>query len=184
MSRMERDRSRRHRPPLLRHIFGALIALSLLASAASAMPLPPGAHVSRPCRGPAVTDVPMSRSVDAFVDAVYDVDLEARGGQLSQLLKLRYDDGVELYLRLDDIGDESMDAAAVIREVIDHGAVCDGGRVFPRRMNRSTTPRLWSLRREALQLMDDHNAAFILGRRRSRPSNRRSSSTSLGRGMR
>jgi hypothetical protein len=108
-----------------------------------------------------VTDVPMSRSVDAFDDAVYDVDLDARGGQLSRLLKLRYEGGVELYVRLDDIGDEWMDAAGVIREVIDHGAVCDGGRVFPRRMNRSTTPRLWSVRREVLQLMDDHNAASM-----------------------
>lgn len=143
----------------------ALAAALQVASTSDALarPLPPGAQVSRPCRGPSVADVPMSRSVDAFDDAVYDVDLEARGGRLSRLLTLRYEGGIELYVSIDDVGDESMDAASVIREVIDHGAVCDGGRVFPRRMNRSTTPRLWSVRRLALQTMDDHNAAFILG---------------------
>jgi hypothetical protein len=142
-------------------------ALALFANtlfgAAHATPLPPDVKASRPCAGPPATNQPLSRSVDAFVDAVYDLDLGSEQGRLSQWLTLRYEDESTLYVVLTDIGDESLDAAGVIREAIDGARVCDGGRVFPRRMNRSTTPRLWATKREVLRIQDDYNAEFILG---------------------
>ncbi|HEX2568139.1 MAG TPA: hypothetical protein VH877_01190 [Polyangia bacterium] len=140
----------------------ALIA-ALLSPLTHASPLPPGIHASRPCSGPPATELPLSRSVDAFADAIYTLDFGSEGGSLSKWLQLRYPDGVTLYLILDDIGDEPLDAAGVLREAVDGARVCDGGRVFPRRMNRSTTPRLWALKREVLRIQDDYNAEFILG---------------------
>jgi hypothetical protein len=150
------------RPLAWRYAVLALIA-ALLPRLVHAFPLPPGVHPSRPCSGLPATQLPLSQSVDAFSDAVYDLDFGSEGGRLSKWLQLRYPDGVTLYLTLDDIGDEALDAAGVIREAVDGARVCDGGRVFPRRMNRSTTPRLWAVKREVLRIQDDYNAEFILG---------------------
>jgi hypothetical protein len=150
-----------------RQLTKALAALACIAAAipgwVHASSLPPGVKASRPCDGPPATELPLSRSVDAFVDAIYDLDFGSEQGRLSKWLTLRYADGPTLHVMLDDIGDEALDARAVIRDAIDGARVCDGGRVFPRRMNRSTTPRLWAAKREALRIQDDYNAEFILG---------------------
>jgi hypothetical protein len=90
---------------LLRGLFG--VALVLLATARSgaayATPLPPGVKASRPCDGPPATDLPLSRSVDAFTEVIYNLDFGSEGGQLSQWLTLRYEDGLTLYVLLPDL---------------------------------------------------------------------------------
>jgi len=134
----------------------------LVPGRGQAAPLQPGIAVGKPCTGPPVLDLPVSRSVDAYLDATYELDLASAQGSLSKWLLLRYDDGTQLYLHVDDIGDEPLDGQGFIREAIDHAAVCAGGRIFPRRMNRTTTPRLWAARREVLRINDDYNSLFIL----------------------
>jgi hypothetical protein len=80
---------------------GTLVLLATLRlGAVHATPLPPGAKASRPCDGPPATDLPLSRSVDAFSDAVYDLDWGSEQGRLSQWLTLRYADGLTLYVVL------------------------------------------------------------------------------------
>ncbi len=141
----------------------ALIALLILVLTfpARAFELP-GMRVSHPCRGRAEPGASWTRYVDGFLEATYDLDLGSDGSRLSKLLQLRYDDGTVLYVDIDDIKDARW-AEEVIDQAIRDAAVCDSGRLFPREMNRGTTPRLHAAKAEVLRIMDDYNSEFILG---------------------
>lgn len=154
-----------YRPPGLRWSLAAAWAAAVLTVSAAVVragPLPPGVHPSRPCAGPSADHAQWGRYVDLFATAEYEIDLGSHHGQLSKLVRLRYDDGTTLYVDIDDIHDRTLDPGAVSRASFE-GTVCDGGRIFPRELGRSLTPRLWSARAEILRLQEEHNAEFIVG---------------------
>jgi hypothetical protein len=107
-------------------------------------PLPPDFRAGRPCHlsQPAGQLPPAGRYVDAFIEVLYDIDLGSQHGETSKWLKVVYDDRPVLFIHIDDISDETLIGMELVRVMIDEAALCEGGRVFPGRMNRSTTPRL------------------------------------------
>jgi Domain of unknown function (DUF4157) len=112
---------------------------------------------------PNIDSMPMGMYVDAYDEAYYDIDYKSVKGNLSKWIKVFYSYGskTSIDINIDSIGDETEDAMQMSQDMFDH--VGDGGRVFPKKMNRSTTPKLWDAKRHVLQIMDDYNALFILG---------------------
>lgn len=113
--------------------------------------------------GPSVDSMPMGMYVDAYDEASYDIDYKSVKGNLSKWIKVHYSYGakVSIDINIDDIGAETEDAMQMSLDMFDH--IGAGGRVFPKKMNQSTTPQLWQAKRHVLQIMDDYNALFILG---------------------
>lgn len=107
--------------------------------------------------------MPMGMYVDAYDAAYYDIDYKSVKGGLSKWIKVSYSYGgsASTEINIDDISDATEDAAQMVQDMFDH--VGAGGRVFPKQMNRSTTPQLWQAKQHVLRIMDDYNALFILG---------------------
>jgi guanyl-specific ribonuclease Sa len=107
---------------------------------------------------PAIAKLPAERSVDAFTTATYDLTYKpSQPGWLSTTLRVSYADGTTIEISLWDISD-NIDTAAV--NAIRQSYVGQGGRVFPSRMSRNTTPRLWAEKRKALAAMYAENQDF------------------------
>ena len=113
---------------------------------------------------PEISNLPWEeRYVDAFEDVQYDLDYKGEPrGSLSEWLQVRYSDGEVVDIHFDQIIDESVSPEEA-ENLKRQGSLGAGGRIFPQRMNPSTTPRLWAVKQEALKVMDDYNALFILG---------------------
>ena len=109
-----------------------------------------------------VENLPIGLYVDAYESVRYDLDYRSERGALSKWIQVQYEDGTVVDINIDTIGDETMSALEMAESMIDRGSVGAGGRVFPQRMNRSTTPRLWAAKRAVLEIMDDYNALFIM----------------------
>lgn len=116
-------------------------------------------------KSPKIENLPASLYIDAFESAEYEIDYH-RGpkeqGNPSKWIKLIYSDKTVIHVNIDNIGDETMSTMEQIKNMIDQASIGEGGRVFPKRMNQSTTPRLWSAKRSVLEIMDTYNSLFIL----------------------
>ncbi len=109
---------------------------------------------------PAISKLPYSRSVDNFKTATYDLSYKpSKQGQLSTTLRLSYEDGTTIDVSLWDISDNIDFAWA---NAIGQGYVGPGGRVFPSRLSRNTTPRLWAEKQKAVAAMNAYNEDFEL----------------------
>jgi hypothetical protein len=106
---------------------------------------------------PAVAKLPWGRSVDNFVSAKYELDYKHVGGALSTLLQLSYADGTKIDLDIYDISD-NRDPASI--QAIADAYVGPGGRVFPSRLSRNTTPNLWRAKQKAIEAMEVSNQDF------------------------
>lgn len=100
--------------------------------------------------------------VDCFTAANYDLghNFDPADGRLSTSLRLTYADGVAVDVDLNQVGEEEPDEATFDR-YLNHPRLGPGQRVFPERMNRRTTPRLWAAKHQALITMDRYNRDFI-----------------------
>jgi hypothetical protein len=108
---------------------------------------------------PAIAHLPLALSVDNFKTAIYDLSYKpSKPGQLSTTLRLNYEDGTTVEVSLWDIS-ENREPAPL--NAIAQGYVGAGGRVFPIRLSRSTTPRLWLEKQKALATMRADNEDFI-----------------------
>lgn len=110
-----------------------------------------------------VDQMPMGMYVDAYDNATYDIDYKSMKGGLSKWIRVSYTFGgaAQIDINIDWISDDTETAEQMIQDMFDH--VGDGGRVFPKKLNKSTAPQLWQAKRHVLQIMDDYNALFILG---------------------
>jgi len=110
---------------------------------------------------PEIADLPVGLGADAFEEAYYDLDYRSEGGNLSKWLTLLYSDGTVLDINIDTIAD-STSTGIEFRNAIAEGHVGAGGRVFPRVVNRSTTPRLWQAKLAAIDAMEESNLQFMM----------------------
>ncbi len=99
--------------------------------------------------------------MDSFAEVHYDVGYRAEPGRLSLWLRTRYDDGTLIDIKIDDIKAERVSGSET-RELIAQSYVGMGGRIFPKRMDSATTPRLWAARQSAIEAMEEFNHEFIL----------------------
>jgi hypothetical protein len=107
---------------------------------------------------PAIKNLPLSRSVDNFTTATYDLSYKpSKPGSLSTTLRLTYADGTTIDVSLWDISDNTDLAWA---NAIGQGYVGPGGRVFPSRMSRNTVPRLWLEKQKAVAKINESNEDF------------------------
>lgn len=108
--------------------------------------LDPSAPLSAQPADDRAAQAAMKRWVDAFVSADYDPSYRPdRRGALSELLQLTYADGSKLDIDIRLISDNH-DPAPV--HAVAHAYVGPGERVFPLRLGRDTTPRLWRAKHE------------------------------------
>lgn len=100
--------------------------------------------------------------VDCFTTAEYDLgrNFDPTDGRLSTSLHVSYADGVTIDVDLNLVGEEEIDEATFDR-YLNHPRLGPGQRVYPERMNRRTTPRLWAAKHQALITMDRYNQDFI-----------------------
>jgi len=92
--------------------------------------------------------------VDRFTDIVFDPSY--REETHKDWLQVFYSDGTKIDINMDDIGDESFSSNEAINNAILEAKPGDGGRLFPSRMNQSTTPLLWHEKEEG-------RASFTIG---------------------
>jgi hypothetical protein len=160
-----RPSSNRH-PPHVHLLFApwVLLVALLLAAASARAQLPPRDPSRPPAAAPSPPASPgpflAGQYVDAYEQAIYDIDFRSIGGHTSKWIKAVYADGSTVYIDLNWIGNETVDGYEFVR-LLDQARVGEGGRVFPGRMNRTTTPRLWAAKREAERIVGDYNLAFI-----------------------
>ncbi len=107
---------------------------------------------------PEIAGVSANRFVDTFTEANYDLDYRAVGGNLSRILTLTYSDGVQIDIDLFTIEDRDVDRM----DAMANGHLGDGGRIFPSDLTRTTVPRLWTARTEAIAIMEEYNYEFIV----------------------
>jgi hypothetical protein len=98
--------------------------------------------------------------VDQYEEALYDIDYRHEGGNCSKWLRLKYADGVEVDLYIDRIGDGFIPPDEAL-QALQQAQAGDGGRMFPKQLNRSTTPRLWAAKQEAIQIMNEYFLDFL-----------------------
>lgn len=120
--------------------------------------LDPSAPLPR-VRDPQLARIPMSRWVDRFASARYEVGYRPfRRGSLSEILHLTYADGTVLDLDIRLICDSRDPAPA---QSMARAYLGPGGRLYPLRMNRDTTPRLWRAKKKlALAGMERSNRDY------------------------
>jgi hypothetical protein len=107
--------------------------------------------------------------VDSFTDAHYDVNrVDVARQSLSHWLELTYEDGTRIDLDLHEISEQGSTPATggepgepeptrlSLAEYVGL-RVGNGGRLFPKQMNRTTTPRLWHAKRRAIAIMEESN---------------------------
>lgn len=140
--------------PAGRHLLGHEIAHSLQQSTLAR----PVIQRQKPTMNPEIANLPWQRHLDAFKEAHYDLDYRAVGGNLSTWLTLAYHDGAEIDLALDKIEDRD----APYLESWSNGYLGTMGRVFPKELTRTTCPKLWSAKKEAIAIMEEYNYNFML----------------------
>lgn len=107
---------------------------------------------------PRVRAIPASRWVDAFTSVNYELDYRPKKrGDLSEVLQLTYADGTVIDIDIRTICDNQEPA---LGQVFAHAQPGIGGRLFPLRMSRSSTPKLWRAKQAAIQKMVQENADF------------------------
>jgi hypothetical protein len=109
-----------------------------------------------------VESLPVGQYVDAFESIVYNLDYRSERHGLSKWLQVTYAGGVNVDINIDEISSETEPTAELIKDVIDQAYVGAGNRVFPKRLNRSTVPRLWSAKQSVLEIMDTYNLLFLI----------------------
>lgn len=106
-----------------------------------------------------IAALPAGSYVDNVKTTEYNIDAKPELTGLPLYIKAIYDDGTTLNINLYNLEDSEM-SGSEIRHAIAHGYVGAGGRVFPLRMGRRTTPQLWLAREKALELMEESNIDF------------------------
>jgi hypothetical protein len=101
------------------------------------------------------------RYVDNFTDVVYDLDYRSEQGRLSTWLRVRYEDGTAIDISINDIEAEKVSGKETL-DAIAQAYVGAGGRIFPKRMDSATVPRLWAARAGAIAAMEEFNHQFIM----------------------
>ena len=107
---------------------------------------------------PQIAGVPANRYVDAFAEANYDLDYRAVDGNLSRFLTVTYPDGAQIDIDLFSIEDRDVPMV----ESMAAGRLGQQGRIFPRELTRTTVPRLWAARQEAIAIMEQYNYEFMV----------------------
>lgn len=105
---------------------------------------------------PEIAQLPAALNVDKYESIYYDLSYRAEDGYLSTWLTVTYADGTVIDINIRDIGDDTMTGVA-LRNSFAQGYMGEGGRVFPQRMNQSTTPRLWAAKQSAIQAREEYN---------------------------
>jgi hypothetical protein len=100
------------------------------------------------------------RYVDSFTEISYDPNYHPAPRRLSTLLQARYKDGTEIDINLENIKPEPVSGEET-RELLAQSHIGAGGRVFPKRMDSATTPRLWAARKSAVEAMEVYNYQFM-----------------------
>jgi hypothetical protein len=113
-----------------------------------------------PAVNPDVANLPGGLFVDRFESVNYGVDYRSEGGNLSNWLQVTYSDGTVIDINVHDIGDEHSSGPQAI-ELFSKSHVGPGGRIFPQRMNATTTPRLAAAKKAAIETMEEYNFEFI-----------------------
>lgn len=90
--------------------------------------------------------------VDSFTQGFYDPDYRSSGGNWSKYIIVRYLDDVVISLNIDEISSETLDLDAKATYV-KQGSVGNKGRLFPMKMNASTVPNLFALKKQAINKM-------------------------------
>ncbi|MEH6404995.1 MAG: DUF4157 domain-containing protein, partial [Sneathiella sp.] len=111
-----------------------------------------------PVANPAIAGLPAMRYVDAFSEVNYDLGYRTVGGNLSTWLTVTYPDGAQIDIGTNDIADRNVDMITSMAA----GHLGAQGRIFPREMTRTTVPRLWAARTEAIAIMEEYNYEFIV----------------------
>jgi len=93
--------------------------------------------------------------VDDFAGSYYNVDYRHAGGNLSKWIILEYRDSVVIDINIDDISDTPS------KPNTGEGFIGAGGRRFPSRLDRMTTPRLYAAKKHAIELMNKNYADFL-----------------------
>lgn len=107
---------------------------------------------------PEIANLPANRYVDAYREVEYDLDYRAVGGNLSTWLRVTYSDGAQIDIDIYDIADRDISMI----ESMAHGHLGPRGRIFPEEMTRTTVPRLWAARQEAIRIMEEYNFQFMM----------------------
>ena len=115
-----------------------------------------------PTESSRVLSLPLERYIDAFDHAEYDIDHRSEHHNLSKWIKLFYSDGTYVDVNINSIYDETLSSKELIDIMIDKAYVGEARRVFPKTMNRSTTPRLWAAKKSVLEIMDNYNTLFTI----------------------
>lgn len=110
---------------------------------------------------PGIAASTYERYVDNFTDVVYDVDYRSEQGRLSTWLRARYEDGTAIDININDIEAEKVSGKETL-DAIAQAYVGTGGRIFPKRMDSATVPRLWAARGSAIAAMEEFNHQFIM----------------------
>jgi|GEM_PF-4823327 hypothetical protein len=109
-----------------------------------------------------ISNLPTGMYVDRYENFIYDLDYRPqRRGDLSKYITITYLDGNVIDINIDSISDGGNPADTV--EHMRNGYLGDAGRIFPRQMNRFTTPRLYAAKREVINIMEEYNFQFMLG---------------------
>jgi hypothetical protein len=101
------------------------------------------------------------RYVDDFTEVTYDPSYRPEPRRLSTLLRAHYKDGTDIDIPLEDIKAEPVSGEET-RELLAQSYSGAGGRVFPKRMDSATTPRLWAARKSAMEAMEVYNYQFMV----------------------
>lgn len=112
-----------------------------------------GPDPHRPPGAPEIDELPLGRYVDAFTSVRYNAGYRSERGRLSTWLVVVADDGSTIDVSFDAIDDEVLPG---MTSVPSPDYIGEGGRVFPLIMGRTTTPRLWAAKQEALKIMDEY----------------------------
>jgi hypothetical protein len=107
---------------------------------------------------PAIAQMPLSKIVDNFASVTYELDYKPkRQGSLSEKLQVSYSDGTKIDIDFLEISDNIDYAWA---NAIGRSYIGPGQRVFPSRMSRNTTPRLWKEKQKAVGQINRSNQEF------------------------
>lgn len=101
----------------------------------------------------ALSSISTSDYVDVYKEVNYNPYDSPDGKNLSKALQVSYHDGTHITINIDQIGDEL--TVAIVRGE-EFFSIGEGGRVFPKRMSRGTTPNLWKAKRRALIFMSEY----------------------------
>ena len=121
---------------------------------------PADAHLAGASTDTRVPTVPFRQYVDAYADVIYQLSYKMRGQAASTLLRVRYPDGTVIEIDIYRFDDKPM-TSQEFRDSLAHAHLGEGGRIFPLRLTRRTTPRLWAARQVAIETIENHNIDFM-----------------------